>query len=622
MPSFNKDLLDSLSKEEREVAIKILNEMASGKSSTFDKIRYADYEEIPVSISVFLHNKRYLGNGLINEEGKFTVFKYWEDTLNKIFPDPLQPASCNTLALTGGIGLGKSFVAVICMLYELYRMLCLKDPYLYYGLQPIDLITFSVMNITLDAAKGVAWSKLQQLLLSSEWFMEKGTLSKGDNPQWKPPKGIELIYGSLPRHIIGRAVFSCLDGDTQVLTTSGLSKIRDLVYQDIAVYTVDDNGQITLSDTCTVKQTDFSSEEYQIELEDGTVIKCTPTHRFLLKNGEYKEARYLTEEDELADFNQDDLKDTVDYNQYINGILVSRGRFISEDIYKERHHIIPICKGGTDAEDNLIDLYPQEHYMAHKLLYLQNPKDRQLFYAWHMLAFSKGKTKRDTIISASDYAILRKVHSQNMKDNNNFLDREGHPWNFGKSGIYTPETLQKMSNSRKGKGTGKKSEETRRRMKLASQNRDWSNFKGYNKGKMVISSYDGSKMMYIDNDQELPDGFYFGNCKTSCRHNMQNYYSDSQAILNNRLSKSGNKNSMYGNGYRVSGDKNGHAIHDYFYGDMKFTTKNDLFNYLNYDLGIKITKSTITKICENKLSDRCKSKYEDIYTNIRRELKK
>jgi hypothetical protein len=35
-------------------------------------------------------------------------------------------------------------------------MLCLKDPYLYYGLQPIDLITFAFMNITIDAAEGVA----------------------------------------------------------------------------------------------------------------------------------------------------------------------------------------------------------------------------------------------------------------------------------------------------------------------------------------------------------------------------------------------------------------------------------------------------------------------------------
>jgi hypothetical protein len=45
---------------------------------------------------------------------------------------------------------------VLAMLYLLYRMLCLKDPYAYFGMQPIDKITFSMLNITLDAAQGVA----------------------------------------------------------------------------------------------------------------------------------------------------------------------------------------------------------------------------------------------------------------------------------------------------------------------------------------------------------------------------------------------------------------------------------------------------------------------------------
>ena len=37
--------------------------------------------------------------------------------------------------------------------------------------------------------------------------MSRGTLSGTSNITWNPPKGIELIAGSLSRHIIGRAVF-------------------------------------------------------------------------------------------------------------------------------------------------------------------------------------------------------------------------------------------------------------------------------------------------------------------------------------------------------------------------------------------------------------------------------
>ena len=295
--------LNGLSEKEKEYALQILKELSSkGNSEKFNDLLYGDYDEIPVDIETFLHNPKYLGKGLVNEEGKFTVFPYWVETLKKIFPTNIDTAY-NTVILSGAIGLGKSFVAVICMLYMLYRMLCLKDPYLHYGLQPIDKITFSLMNITMDAAKGVAWDKLQQLLQSSEWFMNHGRVSKSLQPEWQPEKGIELIYGSQPRHVIGRAVY-CLDGDTKIATTEGVYKLNELVNKPIKVFTYDDAGDITISDTCTVMPTIESAEEYQIELEDGSVIKCTPNHKFMLTDGSYKEAQYLTLDDELMNVNR------------------------------------------------------------------------------------------------------------------------------------------------------------------------------------------------------------------------------------------------------------------------------------------------------------------------------
>ena len=207
--TYDLDELNTLSEEERKVALQILNQFSKeGKSDIYNDILYADYEEIPVDIETFMRDENYLGKGLTDEEGRFTIFPYWVKVLKEIFPNNLDTAY-RTAVFSGAIGLGKSTIAVIGILYQLYRMLCLKDPYLHYGLQPIDLITFAFMNITLDAANGVAWNKAQQLLQSSPWFMSKGTISGTSNPTWKPPKGIELIAGSLTRHIIGRAVFTC-----------------------------------------------------------------------------------------------------------------------------------------------------------------------------------------------------------------------------------------------------------------------------------------------------------------------------------------------------------------------------------------------------------------------------
>lgn len=206
-------ILDSLAPEERKLALEILNELSeSGESALFNDLKYEDFEEIPVDIMTFISDERYLGRGLylvdeVTGERKCTVFPYWIETLKDIFPDNLT-TKYNTIILSGSIGLGKSFIAVIIQLYLLYRMMCLKDPYQHFSMQPIDKITFSMLNVTLEAAQGVAWDKAQNLLQSSEWFMERGNMNASrTNPQWQPPKGIELIFGSSNRHVVGRALF-------------------------------------------------------------------------------------------------------------------------------------------------------------------------------------------------------------------------------------------------------------------------------------------------------------------------------------------------------------------------------------------------------------------------------
>ena len=210
----NLEQLNNLSPEERALVLEILKEYSQdGQSAILEDLKYSDYEEIPVDIITFITEERYLGRGLwikdeFTGERKCTVFPYWIEVLKDIFPDNVS-TKYNTIVLTGSIGLGKSFIAVLCQLYLLYRMMCLKDPYQFYSLQPIDKITFSMLNVTLEAAQGVGWDKMQQLLQSSDWFMEKGNMNASrTNPQWMPPKGIELVFGSSNRHVVGRALFS------------------------------------------------------------------------------------------------------------------------------------------------------------------------------------------------------------------------------------------------------------------------------------------------------------------------------------------------------------------------------------------------------------------------------
>ena len=77
MPDIDLSALDGLSPEERKLAFDMLKEIADkGKSEMLDKLKYNDFEEIPVDIHTFLHDKKYLGNGLYDQDGRFTLFPY------------------------------------------------------------------------------------------------------------------------------------------------------------------------------------------------------------------------------------------------------------------------------------------------------------------------------------------------------------------------------------------------------------------------------------------------------------------------------------------------------------------------------------------------------------------
>lgn len=231
-----------------------------------------------------------------------------------------------------------SEIAVAITLYLMHRLMCLKDPYLTLNLKPTEQVAFAFMNITLDLAMDIGIVKFQNTVQCSPWFMERGTMSGRKNPQWNPPSFIKIIIGSQSSDVIGQAVY-CLDGDTIIKTIDGDFKICDLENKIIKVYNVDSNNNIKVSKDCTVKLTGKFNEEYEIELEDGTILKCTPNHRFKLSDGIYKEARFLTTHDALI---------SIDFDKLINKKL----DFNSNEIFDNSIHSAIAENADTNKTDN------------------------------------------------------------------------------------------------------------------------------------------------------------------------------------------------------------------------------------------------------------------------------
>lgn len=292
-PDIDLSELDKLSEDERKLLLNMVNELQQdGSSDTLRSLWYQDYDEIPVDIDTFIDDPYYLGNSLGG-----TVYPFWREQLRKIFAPG---AKYMEVVFSGAIGIGKTTIADIGLAYILHKLLCLKNPQSYYGLTKSSIMTINFFNVSLDLSYGVAFSKLQAMLIDSPWFMEHGEIVGTKNEVYVPSKNIQFKVGSQEEHALGQDVF-CLTGDTQIVTTDGIVTLSDAEGNWVQVLQINSKNELEISKPCLVQLTKYTDELIKLILEDGSIIQGTPDHRMMLKDGTYKKLKDLTLDDELMD---------------------------------------------------------------------------------------------------------------------------------------------------------------------------------------------------------------------------------------------------------------------------------------------------------------------------------
>jgi len=129
------------------------------------------------------------------------------------------------------------------------------------------------------------------------------------------PHGDAAIYDTIVRMvqtfslryplINGQGNFGCFTGDTSVKLLDG----TDRTFEELAemygpdetfhVYSADDAGNVVVGEARHSRITRKDSEVIELVLDNREVIRCTPDHRFMLRDGTYKQACDLTGEDSL-----------------------------------------------------------------------------------------------------------------------------------------------------------------------------------------------------------------------------------------------------------------------------------------------------------------------------------
>lgn len=600
--------LEGLTEEERKVTLDILKQYKQeGKSSIYTSLVYQDYKEIPVDIETFLTDDRYLGIPSKDADGKSKVYPFWMKKLKILFPDNIN-TSVNTFIASGARGLGKSETCVnYIMCYELYRDMCLKDALQYYHLKKTDKIVYALMNIKKELAEEIAIDKFQNTVKQSPWFMERGVITGRTTKLWapKPEYNIDIKIGSQADDLIGLPVKFCLDGETDILTPQGIFKIKDLVNKDINVLSISDDHNVIVSNICSVKPTKKTDDEYQITLEDDTIIKCTPDHSFMLTTGEYKEAQYLTADDELLDF--------IPY-----GYIYKTTNLINGKIYIGQHkktYLDENYLGSGFSLSRAIKKYGKNNFTCQILEFCKDKKDLDIKEIKYIRLFNSTDPSKGYNISSGgqggdlgpvvNYKISQKLKGRPKSEEQKKLLSERN-----KGHKNSPEVRRKISQANKGK---KLSQEVKDKISKANSGKKRQK-PNIDKGKIMIT--DGIVVKHIFPDQELPIGWHRGCPKMHKKHDMTNYYSNIDMQIKNKQNHSGCHNSMFGKGYKILGELNGKAVKRYFYLNLIFECRKDLVKYLQEN-GFPDISSNIIRAIENKTyKSRTYNKFKYVIENL------
>jgi len=199
-----KRIYQSCSKYEQSLLISILEEISdTGYSKTYEDLWLQDYKEIPVDKYTFLTDDNYLGK--TNDNGK-AIYPVWLETMLELERTGNQYYE---IVFTGATRTGKTSTAVSDACYQLYRLMCLRDPQKYFSLKSVTTISIFFFNLTATLAKGVAYREMNSTIAMSPWFMEHGKMNKSEaHPTYIPEGGlISIEAGSDASHALGKATF-------------------------------------------------------------------------------------------------------------------------------------------------------------------------------------------------------------------------------------------------------------------------------------------------------------------------------------------------------------------------------------------------------------------------------
>lgn len=229
--------------------------------------------------------------------------------------------------------------------------------------------------------------------------------------------------GFIHIHDLGHFGPYCFTGDTKVkLLNGGDVSFKDLVKhysnKEFYVYSVNSDGKYTIGKAHSPRKTKKNASLIQIELDNGEKIKCTPEHKFLLKNNTYIEAKNLQIGSSLMPvYVYSNGKKYLGFrNKYLHRFVMEQilGRKLNS---KEVVHHIDGNKKNNDPS-NLKLMNDSEHRKMEITKTMKTDKWKQNNNK-RLIEFNKTEKKRKQV---SEYALKRQRNEQGQFYNHKVTD--------------------------------------------------------------------------------------------------------------------------------------------------------------------------------------------------------
>ncbi len=252
------------------------------------------FVETPVDVKTFVQSPDYLGQPLLSDiqyeivEAMSQIYR--KEDLIEIMGDVegtkhFNKYTKNELILQLGKGSGKDFISTVACAYVVYKLLCLKDPAIYFGKPAGDAIDIINVAVNAQQAKNVFFKGFKTKIEKSPWFAGKYN-AKADSIEFD--KAITVYSGHSERESheglnLLMAVLDEISGfASEVVSGNEQGKTADNIYKAFRG-TVDsrfpDLGKVVLL-SFPRYQGDFISQRYESVIADKETVERR--HTFIM----------------------------------------------------------------------------------------------------------------------------------------------------------------------------------------------------------------------------------------------------------------------------------------------------------------------------------------------------